>query len=204
MPEDPKLQAYIKAIVMLPGTVLVLVPAVILVFTGIDVCFAEPTLAGLFFFWTATFCAAAGMGLAGWCMTLFHRRGHGTPAPWDPPRRLVVAGPYRHVRNPMIISVLLMLAAEALLWRSLALAVWWGIFFLGNCLYFPLVEEPGLVNRFGDDYREYRANVPCWIPRCKAWCRGRRPGEVESALNAPRGETGGGHRIGYGQPHDHT
>ena len=181
MPEPPILRAYIKAIVVLPGTVLVLVPAVILALTGIDGRFAEPTLAGLFFFWSALFCAAAGLGLAAWCMTLFHRRGRGTPAPWDPPRKLVVAGPYRHVRNPMIISVLLILAAEALLLRAWALAAWGAIFFLGNCLYFPLVEEPGLVNRFGDDYREYRANVPRWIPRRKAWRRGRRTGEAQSA-----------------------
>lgn len=169
MPETSILKAYIKAIVLLPGTVLVLVPAIILAFTGTDVRIAEPTLAGLFFFWSGLFCAAAGMGLAVWCMALFLRRGQGTPAPWDPPLKLVVAGPYRHVRNPMITGVLLMLAAEVLFWRSWGLAAWWAVFFLGNVLYFPLVEERGLVKRFGDDYREYAANVPRWVPRYRAW-----------------------------------
>ncbi len=175
--------AFFKALLLLPGTVLVLVPAVILTFTGIDARFGEPTLSGLFFFWAGLLCAAAGTGLAGWAMALFIRRGRGTPAPWDPPRNLVVAGPYRHVRNPMITGVLLILAAEALLLRSWALAAWGVVFFLGNCLYFPLVEEPGLVNRFGDDYREYRANVPRWIPCRQAWHRGRRAGEDQSASN---------------------
>ena len=169
--------AFLKALVLLPGTVLVLVPVMILVLTGIDVHIAEPTLAGLFFFWAGLFCAAAGLVLAAWCMALFRRHGRGTPAPWDPPRQLVVAGPYRHVRNPMITGVLLMLAAEALLFRSWGLAIWGGVFFLGNAIYFPLVEEPGLVKRFGHAYRVYMANVPRWIPRRRAWCEERKPGE---------------------------
>ncbi len=170
--------AFLKALVLLPGTVLVLVPAVILALTGGGARFAETTLAGIFCFWAGMVCAAAGMVLAAWCMALFLRRGRGTPAPWDPPRRLVVAGPYRHVRNPMIIGVLLMLAAEALLFRSWALAVWWAVFLAGNALYFPLIEEPGLVKRFGENYLAYMAHVPRWIPRRQGWPRDedKRPG----------------------------
>ena len=157
--------AFIKALVILPGTVLVLVPAAIMVHTGIDVRWAEPTLAGLFFFWAGLCCITAGLVLAVWCVALFLRCGRGTPAPWDPPRELVIAGPYRHVRNPMITGVLLILAAEALLFRSWALTAWWAVFFGGNLLYIPLVEEPGLIKRFGDDYRAYTAQVPRWLPR---------------------------------------
>ncbi|MDJ0722527.1 MAG: isoprenylcysteine carboxylmethyltransferase family protein [Desulfobacterales bacterium] len=157
--------AFIRALLILPGSVLVLVPAVILTFTGVEARFAEPTLAGIFFFWAGMACATVGVALAAWCTALFLRRGRGTPAPWDPPRVFVVAGPYRHVRNPMIIGVLLILAAEALLFRSWALAAWWAVFLAGNALYIPLVEEPGMVKRFGDDYRAYRARVPRWLPR---------------------------------------
>jgi protein-S-isoprenylcysteine O-methyltransferase Ste14 len=159
------MRAFLQALVLLPGTVLVLVPAVILAFTGFKTGFAEPTLAGILFFWAGLSCAAAGLVLVVWCSALFLRRGRGTPAPWDPPRAFVVAGPYRHVRNPMISGVLLILAAEALLLRSWALAAWWAVFLVGNVLYIPLVEEPGLVNRFGDDYRAYKARVPRWLPR---------------------------------------
>ena len=45
----------------------------------------------------------------------FAGEGEGTLAPWDPPRKLVVKGPYRYVRNPMISGVLFVLFAEALL-----------------------------------------------------------------------------------------
>ena len=172
---------FIKALVLLPGTVLVLVPATILAVTGIDLRVAEPTLTGIFFFWAGMFCAVAGIGLAVWTMRLFLSRGRGTPAPWAPPRNLVIDGPYRHVRNPMIIGVLLILAAEALLFRSWGLALWWAVFLAGNVIYFPLVEERGLVNRFGDDYRDYMAHVPRWIPRRRAWRRDRQADEISTS-----------------------
>jgi protein-S-isoprenylcysteine O-methyltransferase Ste14 len=43
------------------------------------------------------------------------------------------------------------------------------VFFIGNAIYFPLIEEKGLEKRFGDEYRDYKANVPRWIPRLRAW-----------------------------------
>ncbi|HEX6371031.1 MAG TPA: isoprenylcysteine carboxylmethyltransferase family protein [Longimicrobium sp.] len=115
---------------------------------------------------------AAGFALFAWCVLLFARVGQGTLAPWDPTQRLVAVGPYRHVRNPMISGVLLMLTGEALLWRSAALALWAGTFLLINHAYFLLSEEPGMERRFGDGYRVYRSHVPRWIPRLTAW-----PGE---------------------------
>ena len=93
----------------------------------------------------------------------------GATSPWEPPRKLVIRGPYRHVRNPMITSVLFMLLAEAMLFQSWPLAWWMGIFFVVNTVYFPLVEEKGLEKRFGDDYRIYKNNVPRWIPRTRPW-----------------------------------
>jgi protein-S-isoprenylcysteine O-methyltransferase Ste14 len=112
---------------------------------------------------------AIGFALFAWCVSLFARVGRGTLAPWDPTRRLVAVGPYRHVRNPMISGVLLMLAGEALFWRSGALALGAGAFLLINHAYFLLSEEPGLERRFGEGYREYRAHVPRWIPRLRPW-----------------------------------
>ena len=102
-------------------------------------------------------------------MRLFATHGHGTPAPWDPPRRLVVLGPYRHVRNPMISGVVLFLIAEALVSRAPALAGWAAVFALANAVYFPLVEEPALVRRHGEAYRRYKRYVPRWIPRLTPW-----------------------------------
>lgn len=112
---------------------------------------------------------AVGLGLFTWCVSLFARVGRGTLAPWDPPRSVVAAGPYRYVRNPMITGVLLMLLGEAILWDSRALGVWAASFLVFNHLYFVVLEEPGLESRFGERYRRYKAHVPRWIPRLQPW-----------------------------------
>ncbi len=159
----------VRTIIVLPGTVLVFVPVAIL---GVveDAPFSpEFASPGQIGFWVALFAAGIGLGLSIWTVTLFMTCGEGTPAPWDPPKKLVVRGPYRHVRNPMITGVVLILFAEALLFQSWPIAVWMIVFLIGNAVYFPLIEEKGLEKRFGDDYREYKAHVPRWIPRLRAW-----------------------------------
>ena len=93
------------------------------------------------------------------------RIGRGTLAPWDPTRQLVAAGPYRHVRNPMISAVLAVLIGEALVFASASLGLYAAIFFAINWLYFVLHEEPGLERRFGESYRRYKRAVPRWLPR---------------------------------------
>jgi protein-S-isoprenylcysteine O-methyltransferase Ste14 len=110
--------------------------------------------------------------LSSWSVALFLKTGEGTPAPWEPPKKLVIRGPYRYVRNPMITGVLLMLSAEAMLFHSWSIAIWMMIFFVGNTVYFSLNEEKGLERRFGDDYRVYKAHVPRWIPRLRPWIQG--------------------------------
>ena len=106
-----------------------------------------------------------GFGLFCWCVALFARIGQGTLAPWDPTQRLVAVGPYRYVRNPMITGVAIVLAGLALFTGSWVLALWLGVFVSFNFGYFVLVEEPGLEQRFGAPYREYKTRVPRWIPR---------------------------------------
>ena len=69
----------------------------------------------------------------------------------------------------MIVGVLLILLAESLFLQSWLLAGWMAFFFLINAIYYPLSEEPALEWRFGEDYRRYKANVPRWIPRWRAW-----------------------------------
>ena len=110
---------------------------------------------------------------------LFVTVGQGTLAPWNPPQRLVVQGVYRHVRNPMIAGVLFVLLGEAMLAASLPLFFWFVLFVIGNAVYIPLAEEPGLLERFGDSYLAYRRNVPRWIPRPTPW-----HGKADAALQS--------------------
>ena len=105
---------------------------------------------------------AVGAGLCWKTVSLFIEYGEGTPAPFDPPRKLVIRGPYIYMRNPMMVAVCLVLSGEALLFASVPLGLWF-LFFFGLCLILiPLWEEPDLEKRFGESYREYKQKVPRW------------------------------------------
>jgi protein-S-isoprenylcysteine O-methyltransferase Ste14 len=152
-----------RAIVLLPFVVTIVVPALILSWTG-DVRL----------WWGSAFGVALvtiGIVLVVWTIRLFSTVGDGTLAPWDPTSKLVVRGPYRHVRNPMISGVAFVLAGEAVLLGSPPLALWFAAVVVVNIVYLPLVEEPGLRRRFGEDYDLYAANVPRWLPRRRPWSR---------------------------------
>src|SRR5262249_42394884 len=95
----------------------------------------------------------------------FAFRGKGTPAPIDPPKKLVVEGPYRVVRNPMYESVLLVLVGEAIVLHSVPLAELAAVFFVGATLFVMLYEEPTLQRKFGAEYDAYRRRVPRWLPK---------------------------------------
>lgn len=159
----------VRAVIILPGTVLVFVPGAILLGAK-----GTPFSAGLaspmdVSFWLALAVASPGLWLAVWSASLITRIGEGTPAPWDPARKLVILGPYRCVRNPMITGVLLLLLAEVILFDSWLLFLWAIFFLCANLVYLPLIEERGLKRRFGEAYLEYVARVPRWIPRIQTW-----------------------------------
>ena len=114
------------------------------------------------------------VGLAGLAVmissiVLMIRVAKSTVMPWDPSQRLVIAGPYRHLRNPMILGVVILLIGEALVLSSFGIAILAVVFFFGNTFYFIYSEEPKLEERFGQAYRSYKDNVPRWLPRVKAW-----------------------------------
>jgi protein-S-isoprenylcysteine O-methyltransferase Ste14 len=100
---------------------------------------------------------------------LFIQISQGTIMPWDPSRKLIVAVLYQHVRNPMILSIVILQIGEAVWFASSGIAVLAAAFFVINTLYFIFSEEPGLEKRFGTEYVEYQRNVPRWIPRRKPW-----------------------------------
>jgi protein-S-isoprenylcysteine O-methyltransferase Ste14 len=159
-----------RAIALLPGTAAVAVPAVILLAgDGPDIGAGLRGLGGALLALIGVALIALGFALWVWTVRLFMRIGKGTLAPWDPTQRLVVKGPYRHVRNPMITAVLAVLLGEAAVFGSPGLLTWAALFLGINWVYFVLLEEPGLERRFGDEYRAYRRNVPRWIPRRTPW-----------------------------------
>lgn len=156
----------VKAIILLPGNALIVIPGALLWLEG-----------GVTAGWgggpaiivSGILLACSGAALAFHTTRLFFRHGEGTPAPWEPPRKLVVRGAYRYVRNPMIIGVLLMLVGEALALGSFYILIWTAVFFVANNFYFILSEEPGLERRFGAEYIDYKRNVPRWIPRLRPY-----------------------------------
>jgi protein-S-isoprenylcysteine O-methyltransferase Ste14 len=98
----------------------------------------------------------------------FALRGKGTPAIFDPPKKLVEEGPYRIVRNPMYWSVALVMLGEGIIFHSLSLAELALAFFVGTNLFVLFYEEPHLKRVFGAQYEEYCRRVPRWLPRFKA------------------------------------
>jgi protein-S-isoprenylcysteine O-methyltransferase Ste14 len=107
----------------------------------------------------------AGTLIALWCILTFVIVGRGTPAPFDPPRRLVTKGPYHFVRNPMVIGAALALVGTALFYESLPLLGYAGLFILACHLFVVWYEEPILRYTFGGEYEAYCRQVRRWWPR---------------------------------------
>ena len=108
---------------------------------------------------------AAGLPLWAWCILVFWW-ARGTPVPFNPPRELVVAGPYARVRNPMAIGVFLSLFGLGFLLHSLSMVCGWTpMAFVLHAISVKRIEEPELAHRFGEKYRDYRRRVPMFFPR---------------------------------------
>jgi protein-S-isoprenylcysteine O-methyltransferase Ste14 len=108
---------------------------------------------------------ALGGALALWCVLTFALIGKGTPAPFDPPRKLVRAGPYRWVRNPMYIGAGAVLVGTALFYHAAALWAFAAGFLMVAHIFVVLYEEPTLERTFGAQYADYRNAVRRWLPK---------------------------------------
>jgi len=162
---------HVRAVLLLPGMVLVVTPATIVYLTGMDTfgLWQSIPLVRIVLALVGLAFVVEGLVLMVSTVRLFATVGQGTLAPWNPTQRLVVRGVYRYVRNPMISGVCSILFGEALLTCSFPLLCWFAFAVTVNMIYIPLVEEPGLVRRFGNEYVAYRQNVPRWIPRRTPW-----------------------------------
>jgi len=147
--------------ILVPGTVLLLVPYLLL---AKDV----PRPAGWLNWLALPPCGLGALILlaCGWDFAVV---GQGTPAPIDPPKSLVVSGLYRFVRNPMYVGIDLVLLSEALLFSSPSLLLYALLFGIGFHVFVLAYEEPTLRKKFGASYQEYCHAVPRWIPRLTPW-----------------------------------
>ena len=159
----PSILKHLRDIILLPFIVTVVVPYII---HSSQNTFLKDgffiTLVGIISF-------VDGLALFLYSVILFFFYGRGTLAPWSPTQKLVIRGPYKYCRNPMITGVFLMLIGEGLIFHSINILIWAAVFFVGNTLYFIYKEEPDLEKRFGDEYRRYKQNVPRWIPRLRQY-----------------------------------
>ena len=154
---------------ILPFTVLLIIPATILWLSGFRIGW------GLGLPWDGVVVMLGaviignGLYFFATCIRLFMYIGKGTLAPWSPTRKLVIVGPYQHVRNPMISSVLAVLLGESIAFGSIGIFALFLLFLGINHVYFITSEEPGLYKRFGEEYLVYKKNVPRWMPRLTPW-----------------------------------
>lgn len=163
---------HLRAIIALPVLVLVVFPALLILLSGgMKAGWGYGRRLDLIITLVGALLILDGLLLLGLSISQFMKRGEGTLAPWDPTQKLVVEGIYRYVRNPMHSGVFMVLYGEGLLLASMPILIFATGFVLIHLFYIPLSEERGLEERFGEEFRAYKKNVPRWIPRLTAWDR---------------------------------
>ena len=167
-----KRKEYLKVVLILPGNVLITIPFLIFMFSRNS---SSYYLVGFdnFLFYAAMFFLTLGLLLSIWSVRTFYTRGgEGTPGPWRPISNLIISGPYRYVRNPMILGVVSLLLFESTLFNSMPFLLWAFVFFVGNIIYFKTFEERELIKRFGTDYENYKNEVPMLFPKFTPYDKG--------------------------------
>ena len=160
-----KIKEYLKVIIILPGNVLITIPLLIFLLTRNSYSYRLVSPPN-FLFYIAMFFLVLGLFLAIWSVRTFYiKGGDGTPGPWRPVSNLIISGPYRYVRNPMLLGVFFLLLFESIFFTSISLFYWFIIFFIGNIIYFKTFEEKELIKRFGSDYEDYSKKVSMFFPK---------------------------------------
>jgi protein-S-isoprenylcysteine O-methyltransferase Ste14 len=147
------------AFIALPGIATVIVPLLIAYF---DPWNRAPWLPGVLVMFM-------GAVVLLWCVRDFYVLGKGTLAPWNPPKKLVVLGLYRFVRNPMYIGVLLLVLGWSLYFCSPLLLLYVTVLAIGFHIRVVRNEEPRLKAQFGSQWDLYQQEVSRWLPRIVPW-----------------------------------
>lgn len=145
--------------IFVPGTITVFVPSLLLSsrFDSFRINLSHYRFLGLIPF-------LIGVMIYIWCAWDFTFIGKGTPAPFDPPKQLVVKGPYQYVRNPMYVFVALALIGEATFFETTILVLVVAVVIPFIHLWVVLYEEPTLRRKFGESYERYCQRVSRWLP----------------------------------------
>ena len=146
--------------VLFPGTIVGLLPSIILYPVRVN-----PPGDWSWGQFASGLVMAAGLAVLLRCVWEFAHRGRGTLAVFDAPRKFVVSGPYRYVRNPMYVGVLLILLGECWFFWSASLLLYAGLFFVIVNMFIIGYEERALRAKFGAEFVEYCQNVGRWIPK---------------------------------------
>lgn len=158
---------HLISVLIAPATMTVFIPALVLWTTGGEAPDLG-SLPGLLRALAGAAFIAFGLWFLVWTVLLFDRVGEGALAIGSPVH-LVVRGPYRHVRNPMMTAVFCIQLGTAVATASPWLFGWFAFFVTATAIAIPAVEEPHLVRRFGAEYESYRRHVPRWIPQPHPW-----------------------------------
>ena len=167
-----KRKEYLKVVLILPGNVLITIPFLLFMFSRNSYSYYLVDFDN-FLFYAAMFFLSLGLFLAVWSVRTFYTKGgEGTPGPWRPISNLVISGPYRYSRNPMILGVVILLLFESALFASIPFLLWATVFFISNIIYFKIFEERELIKRFGTDYENYKNEVPMLFPKFTPYDKG--------------------------------
>ncbi len=163
MKKQASLLSHFVAILLLPFNVTVIIPALLLYYFSYDLGWGVQGILYVLIL-IGVIVISGGLILLALTIRQFATRGKGTLAPWDPPRKLVVDGPYTFTRNPMISAVITILFGEVIIFGSIPILLWFLYFTVINIIYIKYKEEPGLKRLFGEDYLLYKNNVPRLFP----------------------------------------
>ncbi len=98
-----------------------------------------------------------------YCSGIFWKLGKGTPAPIEPPRKIVTEGIYRYTRNPMYLGYFSIVTGQAFFFGDILLFAYLLFVILLINVYLLFFEEPALKKRFGKEYEDYVSQTPRWI-----------------------------------------
>ena len=162
---------YFKVVLILPFNVLITIPLLIFFLTRKNFHYDIIRFNNIIFYISLAF-LILGAWLAFWSVRTFYiKGGDGTPGPWKPINNLIISGPYKFVRNPMLIGVFFLILFESIFFNSILIFFWFIIFFITNIIYFKIYEEKELIKRFGSDYKDYKNKVPMLFPNFKPYSR---------------------------------